>query len=149
MSLQKFLFLCLGGMLSMVGTAAFAEGEPTITPLNVIVILVDNVPADLIGAYGNKHIQTPHIDRLAKQGLTLDHAYAASGVCSPTRATLMTGLLPSQTGVHNALPSDVGVENWSAVGEYRTLPKTLSDAGYRGSIIWVHRIGPSWVLIPG
>lgn len=141
MSLQKFLFLCLGGMLSMVGTAAFAEGEPTITPLNVIVILVDNVPADLIGAYGNKHIQTPHIDRLAKQGLTLDHAYAASGVCSPTRATLMTGLLPSQTGVHNALPSDVGVENWSAVGEYRTLPKTLSDAGYRTGLVGKYHLG--------
>jgi len=52
-----------------------------------------------------------------------DNAYAVSGVCSPTRAALLTGLLPSQTGVHVALQAQVEVDDWSVTEEYRTCPK--------------------------
>ena len=98
---------------------------------NVLLIITDNQSPGLLGAYGNRDILTPNIDRLATEGLLFEQAYATSGVCSPTRATLLTGLLPSQTGVHNGLPGRFKVENWSAIEEFRNLPQTLADAGYR------------------
>jgi len=137
---KRLLLSVFGSLLLLVSAYSFAT-NPEDSPTNVIVILVDNVPAKLIGAYDNELIKTPQIDRLARQGLTMKQAYASSGVCSPTRATLLTGLLPSQTGVHNALPSDVGVKNWSAIGEFRNLPQTFSDAGYRTGLVGKYHLG--------
>jgi arylsulfatase A-like enzyme len=63
---------------------------------NVVLILTDNHGAWTLGCYGNPDIRTPHIDRLAREGLRFPHSYSSNAVCSPTRATLFTGLLPSQ-----------------------------------------------------
>lgn len=110
---------------------------------NVILIVSDNQSPSLIGSYGNKEIKTPNIDLLAQQGVQFNNAFAVSGVCSPTRATLLTGLLPSQTGVHNALPSlaEKGHVSWSAIEEFRTIPQTLSQLGYRTALIGKYHLG--------
>ncbi|HJP38979.1 MAG TPA: sulfatase-like hydrolase/transferase [Gammaproteobacteria bacterium] len=108
---------------------------------NVLLIITDNQSPGLLGAYGNRDILTPNIDRLATEGLLFEQAYATSGVCSPTRATLLTGLLPSQTGVHNGLPGRFKVENWSAIEEFRNLPQTLADAGYRTGMVGKYHLG--------
>ena len=110
------------------GTAA-SESAPASRP-NVILIMADNQPARLLGAYGNSEIATPNIDALARSGVLFRNAFAASGVCSPTRAALLTGLMPSQTGIHVALPGQPELEGWSAIEEFRNLPQTLADAGY-------------------
>ena len=78
---------------------------------------------------------------MAQEGLTFDRAFSVSGVCSPARAALLTGLLPSQTGVHNALPSGFTWENWSAIEEFRNLPQTLSDAGYATGLVGKYHLG--------
>ena len=96
---------------------------------NIILILSDNQSSSLLGTYGNQEIITPNIDRLAREGIRFNHAFAINGVCSPTRATLLTGLIPSQTGIHVALPSDIDVPGWSGIEEFRSLPQTLSEAG--------------------
>ena len=67
---------------------------------NVVLILTDNQGAWTLGCYGNPDIHTPNIDRLAAQGMRFTRAFSPNGVCSPTRASLLTGLLPSQHGVH-------------------------------------------------
>ncbi len=70
---------------------------------NIVFILTDNQAQAILGVYGNMDVKTPNIDRLASEGILFNNVFAANGMCSPTRATLMTGLLPSQHGVHNWL----------------------------------------------
>lgn len=126
-------------------------------PPNIILLLTDNLNPDLLGPYGNTEIRTPNLDKMAQDGLTFDRAFSVSGVCSPARATLLTGLLPSQTGVHNALPSSFTVDGWSAIEEFRNLPQTLSDAGYATGLIGKYHLGQpdnpqlgfdEWVTFP-
>ena len=59
-------------------------------PPNIVFILTDNQSAELVGAYGNRDVLTPNIDRLAADGMRFEHAMAVNGMCSPTRATLPT-----------------------------------------------------------
>ncbi len=116
-------------------------------PLNVLFILTDNQPASIIGSYGNKDVRTPHIDRLAAEGMRFTNAFAVNGMCSPTRATLMTGLMPSQHGVHNWLDDEElkhWPKDWSAVAEYRTLPYTLAQRGYQTAMIGKWHLGQPW-----
>ena len=116
-------------------------------PPNVLFILTDNQAASLIGTYGNPDIKTPHMDKLAKSGVKFTSAFAVNGMCSPTRATLMTGLMPSQHGLHNWL-DDEQMENWprdwSAIAEYRTLPYALSKNGYQTALIGKWHLGQPW-----
>lgn len=114
---------------------------------NLLFILTDNQPASILGAYGNPDVRTPNIDRLADEGIRFNHAFAVNGMCSPTRATLMTGLIPSQHGVHNWLDDemlDQWPREWSAVAEFRTLPLTLRNRGYRTALIGKWHLGQPW-----
>lgn len=108
---------------------------------NLLLILTDNQSPSLIGAYGNAEIRTPNIDRLAAQGTLFTRAFATSGVCSPARATLLTGLIPSRTGVHNGLPERFAVPDYSAIEEFRNLPQTLADAGYVTGLVGKYHLG--------
>ena len=110
-------------------------------PPNVILIVTDNQSPTLLGAYGNEDIRTPQIDKMAREGMLFRSAHASSGVCSPSRATLLTGLMPSQTGVHNALPSQPRVEDWSAIGEFQNLPGTLKALGYKTALVGKYHLG--------
>ena len=108
---------------------------------NIVLIVSDNQGASLLGTYGNEEIKTPNIDSLASEGIRFNNAFAVNGVCSPTRATLLTGLIPSQTGIHVALPSDIDVPDWSAIEEFRSLPQTLSEAGYNTGLVGKYHLG--------
>ncbi len=139
--------------LLLIGNTSVAEQLP-----NIVLIVSDNQSQSLIGTYGNTEIATPHIDRLAAEGARFDQAFAASGVCSPTRAALLTGLLPSQTGIHVALQARVDVEDWSAIEEFRNLPQTLKNAGYKTALVGKYHLGAYeqaqlgfdyWVTFPG
>lgn len=73
-------------------------------PPNLVVILVDDLGWRDIGAYGQDVARTPHIDRLAREGMLFTQAYAANPVCSPTRAALMTGKYPARVGIDDWIP---------------------------------------------
>ncbi|MDL2228958.1 sulfatase-like hydrolase/transferase [Treponema sp. OttesenSCG-928-L16] len=68
---------------------------------NIIFILTDDQGCWSLGCLGNKEIRTPHIDKLAKEGALLSNFFCVSPVCSPARASLLTGRIPSQHGVHD------------------------------------------------
>lgn len=114
---------------------------------NLLFILTDNQPASILGAYGNPDVRTPNIDRLAGEGVRFTNAFAVNGMCSPTRATLMTGLMPSQHGVHNWLDDEMldrWPREWSAIAEFRTLPLTLRNRGYQTALIGKWHLGQPW-----
>jgi arylsulfatase A-like enzyme len=111
---------------------------------NILFVVVDNQPASILGAYGNPDVRTPNIDRLANEGMLFTSAFAVHGMCSPTRATLLTGLLPSQHGVQDWLDDeemDSWPGDWNAIREYRTLPYTLKNRGYQTSLIGKWHLG--------
>jgi arylsulfatase A-like enzyme len=82
--------------------AAYAKDPPVQRP-NILVILADDLAAWMLGCYGNKEIQTPNIDNIARGGLRFTNAFCASPICSPSRATLFTGRLPRQHGIQDFL----------------------------------------------
>src|SRR5436190_22758712 len=72
--------------------------------LNVVLILADDLGWADLGCYGSKYHKTPHLDRLATQGLRFTDAYAAAPICSPTRAAILTGQYPARLNLTDWLP---------------------------------------------
>jgi arylsulfatase A-like enzyme len=130
------------------------------SPPNIVFILTDNHGAWTLGCYGNKDIHTPNIDRLASEGTLFTRAYANNAVCSPTRASYLTGLMLSQHGVHRYLGGaghQTGPNPQYTLAEFRTLPKILSEAGYTCGLSGKWHLGDNlkpqdgfsfWVTMP-
>lgn len=99
---------------------------------NLVFILTDNQGAWTLGCYGNPDIKTPNIDRLAREGVRFTRALSSNPVCSPTRATFLTGLIPSQHGVHSFLDTKymMGPEAYNTLREFTSLGEVLQDSGY-------------------
>ena len=84
------------GALSLALPGRAAAAEPAAKKPNVVFILADDLGWLQIGCYGSDFYETPNIDRLAAQGMRFTDAYAACPVCSPTRASIMTGKYPAR-----------------------------------------------------
>ncbi len=111
---------------------------------NILMFMSDNQPAELLGCYGNQEIETPHIDALAGEGFKLNNAFCVNGMCSPCRASVMTGLMPSQHGIHTWIDDrlrHLWPENWNAISEFRALPTILGEHGYRTALIGKYHMG--------
>jgi arylsulfatase A-like enzyme len=115
-------------LLALAGTTPVVAARAT----NLVFILADNQGAWTLGCYGNPDIRTPHIDRLASKGIRFTRALSSNPVCSPTRATFLTGLLPSQHGVHSFLDPAymLGPQAYNTLEEFTSLGEVLRDAGY-------------------
>lgn len=73
---------------------------------NILFILVDDLGYNDLGYTGSSYYETPNIDRLAEQGMVFTHAYAASPVCSPSRAAIMTGKYPAKLNLTDYIPGN-------------------------------------------
>ena len=120
---------CAALLLAVVTTAP-APGQPPpqrpAHPPNVILIVADDLGWNAVGYHGG-FVKTPNIDRIARSGVELDRFYV-SPMCSPTRASLMTGRYPLRFGMGRSV-----VRPWAKFGlppEERTLPEALAGAGY-------------------
>jgi arylsulfatase A-like enzyme len=101
-------------MAGSLGLPVFAADKPAVKP-NILLIVADNLPAWVLGCYGNKEIRTPNIDRLAQTGTRFQRHFACAPVADGGRRTLLTGATPMQT----------------AGGP--TLDRLLSGAGYQAA----------------
>ena len=104
-------------------SAAALSAQPTRKP-NIVWIMADDMGYGDLGCYGQKHIKTPNIDRLAKEGTRFTDAYAGCTVCAPSRSVLMTG----HHGGHTSIRSNPGGAPLLA-SDY-TVAQTLKQVGY-------------------
>src|SRR5215203_3592070 len=101
---------------------------------NIIFILADDLGYGEIGCFGSKLIQTPNLDRMAKEGMKLTNFYAGSPVCAPSRSVLMTGLHTGHTRVRgNAGKANRNAQNLRA--EDITVAQLLRQADYSTALI--------------
>ena len=105
---------------------------------NVIFILIDDMGWTDLGCFGSSFYETPNIDNLARSGIIYPNAYAASPVCSPSRASVMTGKYPLNVGVTNWIGAGLEVgkvigldNNGELENNERTLPRVLKEHGYQ------------------
>ncbi len=127
---MKFnLYLCIGFFLQSVclvvssRTVAGEERRP-----NVVWIIVDDMSANF-SSYGETLIQTPHVDRLAREGTLFRHAYVTAPVCSPCRSALITGMYQTSMGAQNHR-SGRGVEKIHLPEGVEPVPALFKRAGY-------------------
>ena len=73
---------------------------------NFVFILMDDLGWKDVGVYGSAFYETPNINRLAEHGMRFSDAYAACPVCSPTRASILTGKYPARVGITDWIPGD-------------------------------------------
>jgi arylsulfatase A-like enzyme len=95
---KSIRLLVLTGLCLIPCLAQCSAEKPT-DRLNVVVLVVDDLGQRDLGCYGSSFYETPNADRLASEGVMFSQAYAACPVCSPTRASLVTGLYPQRTGI--------------------------------------------------
>lgn len=100
---------------------------------NILFIYSDDHAAPAISAYSDRLMQTPHLDRIAEEGMRFDNCFCTNSICTPSRATVLTGKYSRQNG---ALTLDVPFD-----GSQQTFPKLLQKAGYYTAIVGKWHLG--------
>jgi arylsulfatase A-like enzyme len=120
--------------------AGAASAQPVKRP-NFIIIYTDDQGIGDLGCYGAKDARTPNLDRLAADGVRFTNWYSNCPVCSPSRASLLTGKYPQRTGIVDVLPSE-GTFDIPGLRQGETsLARSLRDAGYRTACIGKWHLG--------
>ena len=96
--------------------------------MNLLFITADQQRWDSLPCYGLDFMQTPNLDRLAREGMVFERCYVPAPLCVPTRAALLGGQWPTTTGV-------LGNAHWLDEGKIPVWPQVLSDAGYNTAAI--------------
>jgi len=114
--------VCLLCLLACSPGITSAETDASSSRPNFVLIIADDMNWNDCGVYGHPAIRTPNIDRLAGQGLRFQHAYLTTNSCSPSRASILTGKYPHNTGAEQL--------HWSVPKDSVTFVQQLQRAGY-------------------
>ena len=94
----------LSALVTLCFCASFAPLSAADKQPNVVLIVIDDLGQRDLGCYGSTFYKTPNIDKMAKDGLRFTDFYAACPVCSPTRASILTGRYPQRVGITDWIP---------------------------------------------
>jgi len=136
---RDFLKALGAGSLALAGGRLARGAAARAAKPNFVFILIDDLGWSDLGCYGSTYYETPNIDRLAKQGMRFTDAYAACPVCSPTRASLMTGKYPATVNLTDFIPGHWRPYAKLVVPKFNlqlplsevTIAEALKAAGYR------------------
>lgn len=133
--MNKIIGLVLTGFLT---ACSSPPDEPLVvndTRPNIVFVLVDDLRWDEIGVAGHPYVETPHIDRIAKEGAWFQRAFTTTPLCSPARATFLTGLYPHTNGITDNLARN------EQSHKLETFPKMLNAVGYDTAFIGKWHMG--------
>jgi arylsulfatase A-like enzyme len=135
----KYLFISV--FLLTGSFAALAQSNTDIKPTNILFILVDDMGYGDLACQGATDMRTPNIDKLSSEGLTFTNFYANSTVCSPSRASVLTGMYPDKVGVPGVIRQNEK-NNWGYLSkDAQLIPTLLKTKGYHTSIIGKWHLG--------
>ncbi|MEN8661154.1 MAG: sulfatase [Lentimonas sp.] len=143
---MKYLkpYTCL---VLLIGAFCFAGADSIeIDQPNIIVVLNDDQGYQDLGCYGSPDIKTPHIDKMASQGMKFTEFYVASPVCSASRAALLTGCYPNRVGVPGVFFPNRGHHGLSP--EHVTIAEVLKTVGYRTKAVGKWHLGDELEFLP-
>jgi arylsulfatase len=122
------------------------EAGPEKSKPNIVFVMADDLGYGELGCYGQEKIQTPNIDRLAKQGVMFTQHYTGAPVCAPARCVLMTGQHLAHAEIRGNRDSGNGrifPGQWPITDEIMTIAEVLKQAGYTNGAFGKWGLGPS------
>jgi arylsulfatase A-like enzyme len=142
--MKNRLFLLLAGLCFSIAAVA----QPKSRQPNIVIIVSDDHAFQAISAYGSKFMQTPNIDRIAREGVLFNKAYVTNSICGPSRAVLLTGKYSHKNGFKDN-------ENSRFDGSQDSFVKQLRAGGYQTAWVgkWHLESEPQgfdyWQILPG
>jgi arylsulfatase A len=139
------LRLCCALLLPVLLAAPAWSAEPAKRPPNVVLVYADDLGYGDLGCYGAKGIETPNLDRMAKEGVRFTDFYVAQAVCSASRTAILTGCYPNRVGILGALgpASKFGIHD-----DETTLAEVLKSRGYATAIYGKWHLGYQPKFLP-
>jgi arylsulfatase A-like enzyme len=139
-AIRTGLTTAIGAALAMgtVPSASSHHAPQTDSRPNVVLIMADDLGYGDLSSYGAPDIQTPNLDRLARDGVRMTDFYANAPVCTPARAALISGRYQQRFLLERPMPNDVAI-GLPATG--RSLPQLLKNAGYATGLIGKWHLG--------